>query len=149
MFCPQCGTQVTNSKARFCRECGGEIDAASGQRDRATAGATQGSAGPASGASSNVPPFQRPCMLTHVMVKESWLKPLLMAAGLLVLLPLALALLFGALVASLFAGIALIHVVFKLAPLLLIGVVLYWFMTRRRRTSQPGSGRYGTSHQSI
>jgi hypothetical protein len=63
---------------------------------------------------------------------------LLIVAGLLLVLPLAMSLVVAALPASLFAGLALIGAVLKLIPLLAIGIVLYWLFIRQRRTSRPG-----------
>ncbi|HKO24046.1 MAG TPA: hypothetical protein VJY65_04820 [Chloroflexota bacterium] len=48
------------------------------------------------------------------------------------LLPLALHLLFGLLLASLVTGVALVAMAIKLAPVLALGLVLYWIVTRRR-----------------
>lgn len=66
------------------------------------------------------------------------MKYLLIVVGLLLLLPLATSLLFGALLASFFAGLALIGALLKLVPLLAIGLLLYWLVVRQRRTSRPG-----------
>lgn len=130
MFCPHCGAQASSGTARFCRECGGEIGAATAQtstpRDSATNGAP-GSANQSWGA-------PRHCMTTtNVYMKGSMMKPLLIAAGLLLLLPLAIPLFFGAIVASVFAGVALVGFALKLAPLLAVGILIYWALNRQRR----------------
>ena len=125
MFCPQCGTKTTTGTQRFCRECGGEIGADPGQEgQRAGSGST------------TMPPRQRPSMLTHVIVKDNTMKTLLIAAGLLLLLPLAIPIVFGTLVAGVVAGVALVAAAIKLAPVLALGIVLYWIVTRRRGALQ-------------
>ena len=62
------------------------------------------------------------------------MKTLLIVAGLVILVPLALHLFFGLLLASLVTGLALVAMVIKLAPVLALGLVLYWIVTRHRRT---------------
>ena len=125
MFCPRCGTKTTTGTPRFCRECGGEIGADPGpEGQRAGSGPT------------TMPPRQRPFMLTHVIVKDNTMKTVLIAAGLLLLLPLAIPLAFGTLVAGVVAGVALVATAIKLAPVLALGIVLYWIVTRRRRALQ-------------
>ena len=66
------------------------------------------------------------------------MKLLLIVIGLLLLLPMAVSLLLGTLLASFFAGLALVGVLLKLLPLLAVGLLLYWLVTRQRRTSRPG-----------
>jgi hypothetical protein len=66
------------------------------------------------------------------------MKTLLLIGGLLLLLPLAIPLIFGALVAGVVTGVALIALAVKLAPVLALGVVLYWIVTHRRRTYHSG-----------
>lgn len=122
MFCPQCGTKTVTGNQRFCRECGAEIGAASSQANQTATGTDA----PARGSYSA--PAQRPCMLTHVNVKDSALKTLLMAAGLLLLLPLV----FGTLLAGVVAVVAVAALAIKLAPVVVLGLVAYWFITRRR-----------------
>jgi hypothetical protein len=68
------------------------------------------------------------------MMKDPTMKTVLMVAGLVILLPLALHFVFGLLLASLVAGAALVAMVIKLAPVLALGLVLYWIVTRHRRT---------------
>jgi positive regulator of sigma E activity len=68
------------------------------------------------------------------MMKDHAMKTVLMVAGLVILLPLALHLVFGLLLTSLVAGVALVAMVIKLAPVLALGLVLYWIVTRHRRT---------------
>jgi uncharacterized membrane protein YvbJ len=127
MFCPQCGTKVPTGTQRFCRECGAEVGHDPGQ------GAQEAAQRPADHAqrASSRP---RRVLSNHVMKKDQTMKTLLMVAGLLLLLPLAMHLLFGILLASLVAGVALIAIGLKLAPVLALGLVLYWIVTRHRRT---------------
>jgi hypothetical protein len=66
------------------------------------------------------------------------MKLLVIVAGLLLVLPLAASLVFGALLATFFAGLALIGALLKLAPVLALGLLLYWLVVRQRRTSRPG-----------
>jgi len=68
------------------------------------------------------------------MEKDNAMKTLLIVGGLLLLLPLAIPLAVGTLVAGLVAGVALVAMVLKLAPVLALGLVLYWIVTRHRRT---------------
>ena len=141
MFCPHCGTKSTTSAQRFCRECGGEMNMTDGpaQESAGPAGAqAQGSAngpGAAWGGASSTP--RQPFMLAQVTVKDNTMKTLLLIGGLLLLLPLAIPLFFGALLASLFAGFALIGLAFKLAPLLAVALIIYWFAKGRRRAMYP------------
>jgi uncharacterized membrane protein len=72
------------------------------------------------------------------MEKDTTMRTLLMVGGLLLLLPLAIPLAVGTFVASLAAGAALVAVAFKLAPVLALGLVLYWIVTRQRRTLRSG-----------
>src|SRR5437588_13024569 len=118
MFCPQCGTKVTPGTQRFCRECGADVGR---DADQGARGAAQRPVERARRAS----PFARCVLSKHVMEKDSTMKTLLMAGGLLLLLPLALALAAGTLV----AGVALVAMVLKLAPLMALGLVLYWSAT--------------------
>jgi uncharacterized membrane protein len=72
------------------------------------------------------------------MEKDTTMRTLLMVGGLLLLLPLAIPLAVGTFVASLAAGVALVAVALKLAPVLALGLVLYWIVTRQRRTLRSG-----------
>ena len=131
MFCPQCGTQVTPGQQRFCRECGAEIGRDPDQEVRQAA---QWPAGHARRASA----LPRCALSNQVMEKDTTMKTLLMVAGLLLLLPLAIPLAVGTLVAGLVAGVALVAMALKLAPVLALGLVLYWIVTRQRRTLRSG-----------
>jgi len=144
MFCPHCGTKMTTGQQRFCRECGGEIGApAQASQEAPEAGAPGmgqqqgGHSWNASSASSAMPPRQ-PFMLAHVTVKDNTMKTLLIVGALLLLLPLAIPLFFGALLASVFAGFALIGLAFKLAPLIAVAIILYWVMSHRRQAMRAG-----------
>lgn len=64
------------------------------------------------------------------------MKLVLIVVGLLLVLPLAVSLVFGALLATFFAGLALIGALLKLVPLLAIGLLIYWLVARQRRTSR-------------
>ncbi len=130
MYCPRCGTQAASSQSRFCYECGSEIDVPAGQH---------GASGPRqTGQDQNAGSSQRawrgsiPTM--NVTVKDNALKTVLMAAGLLLLLPV----IFGALALTFAAGVALIALAFKALPFIALCVIVYWFMSRRQRW-----GRYG------
>ena len=109
MFCPQCGARVPTGTERFCKECGAEL----GQ------GATA---------------LPRRVLSNRLMKNDHAMKTLLIVAGLVLLVPLALHLFFGLLLASVVAGVALVAMAIKLAPALALGFVLYWIVTRRRRT---------------
>jgi uncharacterized membrane protein YvbJ len=113
MFCPQCGASVPTGAERFCKECGAELGRDPGQ------GATT---------------LPRHVLSNRLMKKDHAMKTLLIVAGLVLLVPLALHLFFGLLLASLVASVALVAMAIKLAPVLALGLVLYWIVTRRRRT---------------
>jgi hypothetical protein len=72
------------------------------------------------------------------MEKDTTMKTLLMVGGLLLLLPLAIPLAVGTLMAGLVVSVALVAMVLKLAPVLALGLVLYWIVTRQRRTLRSG-----------
>ena len=127
MFCPQCGTKTTMGHQRFCRECGAEIGA-----DPAPGGQQ------AADASATTPPRRRPFMLPRVSEKDNAMKMLLLGAGLALLLPLAIPLVFGILLASLFAGVAVVATAIKLAPVVAVGIIVYWLVTRQKRTLPSG-----------
>src|SRR5437764_3572587 len=127
MFCPQCGTQVTPDQQRFCRECGAEVGRDPDQGGRQAA---QRPADHARSASA----LPRRALSNQVMEKDNAMKTLLIVGGLLLLLPLAIPLAVGTLVAGLVAGVALVAMVLKLAPVLALGLVLYWIVTRQRQT---------------
>jgi hypothetical protein len=127
MFCPQCGTNVSSGQQRFCRECGAEIGR---DPDQGVRQAAQRPAGHAWRASAH----PRCALSNQVIEKDTTMRTLLMVGGLLFLLPLAIPLAFGTLVAGLVAGVALVAMVLKLAPVLALGLVLYWIVTRQRRT---------------
>jgi hypothetical protein len=130
MFCPQCGTNVSSGQ-RFCRECGAEVGR---DPDR---GVRQAAQRPADHA-RRVSALPRCALSNQVMEKDNTMKTLLMVGGLLLLLPLAIPLAVGTLVAGLVAGVALVAMVLKLAPVLALGLVLYWIVTRQRRTLRSG-----------
>jgi uncharacterized membrane protein YvbJ len=123
MFCPQCGTKKLRGTQRFCQECGAEVGQETGQGAREAADRAP--------RASSLP---RRVLSNRMMKKDQTMKTLLMVAGLVILLPLAMHLLFGILLASLVAGVALIAIGLKLAPVLALGLVLYWIVTRHRRT---------------
>ena len=131
MVCPQCGMQMTPGTRRFCRECGAEVGAGP---DQGTGDAAQRPAAHAPDAA----PLPRRVQSNQVMEMDTTMKTLLMVAGLLLLLPLAIPLLVGTLVAGLVAGVALVAMVLKLAPVLVLGLVLYWIVRRQRRTLRSG-----------
>ena len=130
MFCPQCGTSVSSSQ-RFCRECGAEVGR---DPDQGVRQAAQRPADHARRASA------LPCcaLSNQGMEKDTTMKTLLMVGGLLLLLPLAIPLAISTLVAGLVAGVALVAMALKLAPVLALGLVLYWIVTRQRRTLRSG-----------
>jgi uncharacterized membrane protein YesL len=72
------------------------------------------------------------------MEKDTTMRTLLMAGGLLLLLPLAIPLAVGILLAGLVASVALAAMVLKLVPVLALGLVLYWIVTRQRRALRSG-----------
>ncbi len=129
MYCPRCGTQ-TSGGARFCHECGAET---SGHEQQAAN--TAGPAAQGRGVSPGAPPFQGPFMTTtHVVVKHhSSARPWLIAIGLLLLLPLAVPLIFGTLLAGLFAGVAVVGIAVHAAPLIAVALLIYLVMTRQQR----------------
>ena len=130
MFCPQCGTNVSSGQ-RFCRECGAEVGRDPNQGVRQAAQRPADHAGMASA-------LPRCALSNQVMEKDTTMKTLLMVGGLLLLLPLALPLAVGTLVAGLVAGVALVAMALKLAPVLALALVLYWIVTRQRRTLRSG-----------
>ncbi len=128
MFCQQCGTRVTTSTQRFCQECGGIIAPAQGP----SSDQQGGNGAPRLQLSTqvwHVTPSLPP-MTTRVIVHNTALRTLLMAIGLCLLLPLAIPLFFG----SLIAGFALLGLFIHLAPLFAMAIVVYWFLTRQRHT---------------
>ena len=133
MFCPQCGTKTVTGSQRFCRECGAEISPAAGQDQtaqgaQATQGTAQGPFNQACGASYST---LRPCAV-HVSVRDNPMKTLLMAGGLLLLLPLAIPLVFGLLIAGVAAGVGLVALAIHLLPVLALAAVVYWIVAQRR-----------------
>src|ERR671936_2218740 len=126
MFCPQCGTSVSSGQ-RFCRECGAEVGRDPDQEVRQAA---QRPADHTRRASA----LPRCALSNHGMEKDTAMRTLLMVGGLLLLLPLALPLAVGTLAAGLVAGVALVAMALKLAPVLALVLVLYWIVTRQRRT---------------
>lgn len=122
MFCPKCGTRINASAGRFCPECGGEIAASAGQ------GSAGGGPGYQSASSSgqSTPPYS--AWPAYVVVKNRSRSPLLIAA----VIVLALPLLFGAVMASLVAGVALIALAFKALPLIAVGLIVYLILTHQR-----------------
>ena len=131
MFCPQCGTQVTPGQQRFCRECGAEVGRDPDQEVRRAAQRLADHARRAS-------VLPRCALSNQAMEKDTTMRPLLMIGGLLLLLPLAIPLAVGTLVAGLVAGVALVAMALKLAPVLALGLILYWLVTRQRRTLRSG-----------
>lgn len=123
MFCPQCGTKTTRAQQQFCRECGASIDGAAGSQQRG------------GGTAAATPPLQRqrPYSATHAVREGNALRTLLMVAGAVLLVPLALVVVFGLLATSLVIGAALIATAIKLAPVVAIGLIIYWALTRQRR----------------
>ena len=128
MFCPKCGTRAVAGDQRFCRECGAELSAQPAAESRQ---------GP--GASFAIPP--RPYTYIRGMAKGSPLKTLLIIAGVVLLVPLALHLLFGIVVAGLVLSVALIGLAFKLLPILAVAALVYWIVMRQRRTLRHGPSR--------
>lgn len=119
MYCPRCGTKTIMGQQGYCRECGAAIDATAG---------TQGH-----DATHAMPPHAHPFVISHVIEKDNTMRTLLMAGGLLLLLPLAIPLVIGALVASFVTGAALIAILFKAIPLLAVALVVYLILNRQRR----------------
>jgi zinc-ribbon domain len=130
MFCPQCGTNVSSGQ-RFCRECGAEVGPDPDQEVRQAAQSTADHVRRASA-------LPRCALSNQAMEKDTTMRTLLMVGGLLLLLPLAIPLAVGTLVAGLVAGVALVAMALKLAPVLALGLVLYWIVTRQRRTLRSG-----------
>ena len=130
MFCPQCGTNVSSGQ-RFCRECGAEVGRDPDQEVRRAA---QRPAGHARRASA----LPRCALSNQALEKDTTMRTLLLVGGLLLLLPLALPLAIGTLMAGPIAGVALVAMVLKLAPVLALALVLYWIVTRQRRTLRSG-----------
>ena len=114
MYCPRCGTQAASSQARFCSECGGEITEPAGRPSE------QG-ARPA-GQDTGAGPSQRAWRDNS---PDSPLRVVLMAAGLVVLVPLML-----------IAGLAVLGVAIHALPLIALCLVVYWVLSRRQRWSR-------------
>jgi hypothetical protein len=137
MFCPRCGTKAATNSPRFCYECGAEIPPAGETR---ASGAEEGfdraaNSGPKGYGAS---PTWDPRVMTHVFTRDRSWRPVLIAGGLLLLLPLAIPLIFGAVVASAFAGIALVALLVKALPVLAIVALVYWALSRPRRYTHQG-----------
>ncbi len=68
------------------------------------------------------------------------LRTMLGAVGAMALLLLAIPLLIAVVLLGLFATVAFVGVLFKLAPALLIGLLLYWVLSGRARAPRLGHG---------
>jgi len=136
MFCPYCGTKTTTNDAHFCYECGSDIKTPNGEgahdtrdepREQRDQQRVTGSVGAM---------MQRSIPGNHIA------RTLLSVVGLLAVLLLAIPLLAGVALIGLFTGVALLGVLLKLAPAILIGLVLYWVLADRRgRRHAPWHGR--------
>lgn len=118
MHCPQCGKKLISNSQRYCQACGADV---------ATAGRTNGRTGGGASWRSSIP--------VPIVVKDTTMRTVLLVAAAVLLVPLAL----GALLATVAAGLALVGIVIHLAPVIAIGVIVYWLVNQRRRTV--GAGR--------
>jgi hypothetical protein len=130
MYCPKCGTQAASSQSRFCYECGSEIDVPTGQQ---SASSSQ-QPGQDQGAGSSQRTWRGSIPVMQVSVKDNTLKTVLIAAGLVLLLPVIL----GAAALTFVAGIALLALAFKALPFIALCVIVYWVMSRRQHWSRVG-----------
>lgn len=128
MYCPHCGTKTTGEQ-RFCGACGGEISATAPPHDHDAAPRLAG--GLWSAPFSAAPPLGYPYIVTHVIVRERRPWRLLL---LLLLSPLlAIALLTGLALSVVLVGAAI-----KVAPLIAIGLLVWWLLTHERRGERTG-----------
>lgn len=125
MFCPKCGTKSAVPGARFCRECGADMGAA-------MAGEQSNQEG------WSAPPRPRPSLPMKGITQGGAMRTVLLVAGALLLIPLALHLIFGLVVAGVVVSVALIATAIKLAPLIAIGFLVYWLVARQRRPHHSG-----------
>lgn len=151
MFCPRCGAQTPGNGA-YCGECGAgvataEVSDARTPLRRATEAEARYPGGvpsaPVAGATYVVPAYA-PVVVVQAAPSPHPLRTLAIAGGLLllspallVLVPLGLALLAALALAGLVAGVALVGLAIKLAPVVLLGLVGYWLVTQRRHAVQP------------
>ncbi len=132
MFCPRCGTKAMTGATGFCYECGLDLGDVGRPREQGAEEETRERGDWRAGASA--PPFARPGMaLPRAIVGNGASRSLLSAVGLLTLLLLALPILAVVVLAGLFATVAFVGALVKLAPALLIGLLLYWVLAERGR----------------
>ncbi len=139
MFCPYCGTKTTTNDAHFCYECGSDIkapnmerthDAGAGDEPREQRDQQRAAAGSVGAMMQRGIPGNHPA------------RTLLSVVGLLTVLLLAIPLLAGVALIGLFTGVALLGALLKLAPAILIGLLLYWVLSERRgQRRAPWHGR--------
>ncbi len=118
MYCPRCGTKAASGQSRFCHECGAELTGTTGQQDAAGPQQT----GPCPGFAR--PSWSGPFPGRGLRAADSPLKVGLMAVGAVFLLPLIL-----------IAGLALVGLTLHALPLIALGVLVYWALSRRQRWS--------------
>jgi len=138
MFCPYCGTKTTTNDAHFCYECGSDIkDPNLGHAHDTTEDEPREQQGQRRAAAGSVS-----AMMQRGIPSNHTARTLLSVVGLLAVLLLAIPLLVGVALIGLFTGVALLSVLLKLAPAILIGLVLYWVLADRRgRRHAPWHGR--------
>ncbi len=136
MFCPYCGTKTTTNDAHFCYECGSDIKAPNMERTHDTGDEPREHRDQQRAAGSVGAMMQRSVTGNHTA------RTLLSVVGFLTVLLLAIPLLAGVALIGLFTGVALIGALLKLAPVILIGLVLYWVLSERRgQRRAPWHGR--------
>jgi len=127
MFCPYCGTKTTTNDAHFCYECGSDIKAPNPERTHDTEDEPRERRDQQRAAAGSVG-----AMMQRGIPSNHTARTLLSVVGLLAVLLLAIPLLVGVALIGLFTGVALLGVLLKLAPAILIGLVLYWVLAERR-----------------
>jgi hypothetical protein len=119
MYCPHCGTKAASNQVRFCYECGAEIAVPAGRQSEPGSQQTgQETTGPAQQIWCGTSPGRGPAG------PSTALRTVLMAAGLVVLVPVIL-----------IAGLALLGLAVHALPVIALGLLVYWALSRRQRWS--------------
>ncbi len=150
MFCQRCGTKATTGDAHYCYECGAAIDARDQHRPGpdAAEGDGEGARDPRWEwrATFDALPFGRQNLAApYALMKDHRARTLLSAVGLGTLLLLAVPILAGIVLLALLATALFVGALVHLAPVILIGLVVYWALSGRG----PAVGRRRHQHYQV